>query len=76
MRRGWKWRTCLSEEDRDGAQVRLEQFRQRLFEVTVLDPACGSGNFLYLALRSLLDLEKEVINFATAPQLERPETEG
>ena len=30
----------------------------------VLDPACGSGNFLYLALRSLLDLEKEVIDFA------------
>ena len=29
-----------------------------------LDPACGSGNFLYLALRSLLDLEKEVIDFA------------
>ena len=59
----------LSEEDRDGAQVRLEQFRQRLFEVTVLDPACGSGNFLYLALRSLLDLEKEVIAFAAARSL-------
>ena len=54
----------ISEEDRDGAEVRLERFRQRLFEVTVLDPACGSGNFLYLALRSLLDLEKEVIDFA------------
>ena len=30
----------------------------------VLDPACGSGNFLYLTLRSLLDLEKQVIDFA------------
>ena len=54
----------ISEENWDQARVRLDEFRQRLFEVTVLDPACGSGNFLYIALRSLLDLEKEVIAFA------------
>ena len=54
----------ISEEREDAARVRLEEFQQRLFEVTVLDPACGSGNFLYVALRSLLDLEKEVIEFA------------
>ena len=54
----------LAEEDRDTSYVRLRAFQQRLFEVTVLDPACGSGNFLYLALRSLLDLEKTVIDFA------------
>ena len=56
----------LVEEDRDTARVRLAAFQQRLFEVEVLDPACGSGNFLYLALRSLLDLEKQVIDFAAA----------
>ncbi len=54
----------ISEENWDQARVRLEEFQQRLFEVTVLDPACGSGNFLYIALRSLLDLEKEMITFA------------
>ena len=48
------------------AGERLEAFRQRLASVTVLDPACGSGNFLYIALRSLLDLEREVIDFAAA----------
>ena len=32
----------------------------------MLDPACGSGNFLYLALRSLLDLEKQAIDYAAA----------
>ena len=42
----------------------MEAFRQRLASVRVLDPACGSGNFLYIALRSLLDLEREVIDFA------------
>ena len=56
----------LVEENRDAARIRLAAFQQRLFEVEVLDPACGSGNFLYLALRSLLDLEKEVIDFAAA----------
>ncbi len=48
------------------ARARLQAFRQRLASVTALDPACGSGNFLYIALRSLLDLEREVIDFAAA----------
>ena len=54
----------LIEGNDDAARVRLDAFQRRLFEVEVLDPACGSGNFLYLALRSLLDLEKRVIDFA------------
>ena len=48
------------------ARVRLEAFQDRLASVKVLDPACGSGNFLYTALRSLLDLEKRVIDFNDA----------
>ena len=48
----------------DDALARLDAFRQRLASVKVLDPACGSGNFLYIALRLLLDLEREVIDFA------------
>lgn len=36
-------------------------FLSRLRSVRILDPACGSGNFLYIALRLLKDLEKEVI---------------
>ena len=42
----------------------LDAFRKRLGGVTVLDPACGSGNFLYIALRALLDLEKQIIDYA------------
>lgn len=41
----------------------LHQFLTRLQNVTVLDPACGSGNFLYVALLRLKDLEKEAILF-------------
>src|SRR5690606_14701544 len=32
-------------------------FLERLRAFRVLDPACGSGNFLYLALRALKDIE-------------------
>ncbi len=42
----------------------LTAFQQKLASVTVLDPACGSGNFLYVALQLLLGLEKEVITAA------------
>ena len=40
------------------------EFLKRLRDVRVLDPACGSGNFLYVALRALKDLEKEAIVWA------------
>ena len=66
LRREWEAARAEIEEMDDAARQRLEAFRQRLASVTVLDPACGSGNFLYIALRSLLDLEKEVIDFAAA----------
>ncbi|MDP2376069.1 DNA methyltransferase [Reyranella sp.] len=35
-------------------------FRERLGAFRVLDPACGSGNFLYLALRHLKDFDRKV----------------
>ena len=40
-----------------------ERFLERLGHVTVLDPACGSGNFLYVTLQKLKDMEKEVALF-------------
>lgn len=43
------------------AQARFNHFLERLRAFTVLDPACGSGNFLYLALRALKDIEKRVL---------------
>ncbi|MGD0900848.1 MAG: DNA methyltransferase, partial [Thermoguttaceae bacterium] len=42
----------------------LIEFTERLAHATVLDPACGSGNFLYVAIHMLLDLQKEVITYA------------
>ncbi len=43
------------------ARLLLRDFHQRIASVTVLDPACGSGNFLYVAMQKLKDLEKEII---------------
>lgn len=54
----------LADGDRDKARRRLDAYREHLAGAKVLDPACGSGNFLYIALRSLLDLERQVIDFA------------
>ena len=45
----------------DAINRKVADFMHRLSEVRVLDPACGSGNFLYVALTSLKDLELEVI---------------
>ncbi len=45
---------------RQRAERMLREFLGRLRGFRVLDPACGSGNFLYLALRALKDLEHQV----------------
>ncbi len=50
----------------------LRAFQDFLASLRVLDPACGSGNFLYVALRRLMDLEKKVVNFAFRRGVELP----
>lgn len=47
-------------------------FLDQLSAVRVLDPACGSGNFLYISMNLLKDLEKEVITFAGSTGLTLP----
>ena len=49
---------------RESASI-LRRFLERLAQVTILDPACGSGNFLYIALQQLKDLEKEIILYSS-----------
>jgi hypothetical protein len=44
-------------------QALVMGFVQKVRALRVLDPACGSGNFLYVCLRLLLDLEKEISSF-------------
>lgn len=49
---------------RSQLQGKLFNWVEELSAVRILDPACGSGNFLYLALRRLLDLWHEVRLFS------------
>ena len=56
---------------RDQAERRLRTLLEDLRGFTVLDPACGSGNFLYLALQALKDLEHRIQLEAEAMGLPR-----
>ena len=42
--------------------AKRDEILARIRGTTVLDPACGSGNFLYVSLQMLMDLEKEVVH--------------
>ncbi len=44
------------------AREQIVQFHRRLCSVRILDPACGSGNFLYVTLEHLKRLEAEVLD--------------
>ncbi|WP_049721227.1 class I SAM-dependent DNA methyltransferase [Gilvimarinus polysaccharolyticus] len=52
----------LQQSKHDKALSELRNFHQKLCNTRVLDPACGSGNFLYVALEHLKRLEGEVLN--------------
>ncbi|HQV08849.1 MAG TPA: class I SAM-dependent DNA methyltransferase, partial [Thauera sp.] len=47
---------------RKDAVAEVRAFHHHLCEVRVLDPACGSGNFLYVTLEHMKRLEGEVLN--------------
>ena len=44
------------------AVAEVRAFHQHLCELRILDPACGSGNFLYVTLEHMKRLEGEVLN--------------
>ena len=58
-------------QGRNRAAAMLRGFLERLRTFTVLDPACGWGNFLYLALHALKDIEHRVQLEAEALGLQR-----
>lgn len=52
------WRKRIAEAK---TLAELKGLRKELTQYRVLDPACGSGNFLYVAFRELYRLETEVL---------------
>lgn len=66
-----------SEGNLKEAEKTLRQFHHRLCSLRVLDPACGSGNFLYVTMEHLKRLEGEVLNqLADLGVTQALETEG
>lgn len=56
--------TLAREGKVDAARAEISRFHHHLCNIRVLDPACGSGNFLYVTLEHLKRLEGEVLNQA------------
>ncbi|HRW66066.1 MAG TPA: class I SAM-dependent DNA methyltransferase [Candidatus Competibacter sp.] len=72
-----EWAAIKPQIEKDQSKNRLKakrahaSFLERLRTFRVLDPACGSGNFLYLALRTLKDVEHQVMLEAETLGLQR-----
>ena len=58
LRREWAAAQAASARE---ARAELLRFLTRLTSLRILDPACGSGNFLYVTLEHLKRLEGEVL---------------
>jgi hypothetical protein len=66
LRQEWEQvKTIVFELDktskRPEAVQALRDFHNRLCEIRVLDPACGTGNFLYVAMEHLKRIEGEIV---------------
>lgn len=67
LRADWDGAKALAEEqlekgDRQAAAATLRAFHASLCGVKVLDPACGTGNFLYVTMELMKRLEGEVLD--------------
>ena len=54
--------TLNTQGDNPGAIALVKGFHRKLCQLRILDPACGSGNFLYVTFEHLKRLEGEVLN--------------
>jgi hypothetical protein len=66
LRQDWDAARAAAEDrrdrgDLDGAAVELTAFYDQLTQTRILDPACGTGNFLYVTMELMKALEAEVL---------------
>jgi len=55
----------IAEGKSEEARRAARRFHEQLCEIRVLDPACGTGNFLYVAMEMMKRLEGDVVDFIT-----------
>lgn len=53
----------LLDGDEMGARETVKKFHDKLCDTRVLDPACGTGNFLYVSMELMKRLEGDVLDF-------------
>jgi hypothetical protein len=53
----------LLDGNEKGAREAVKKFHDTLCDTRVLDPACGTGNFLYVSMELMKRLEGEVLDF-------------
>jgi hypothetical protein len=53
-----------NESKSTAALAEIDAFHHQLCQIRVLDPACGSANFLYVTLEHMKRLEGEILDFA------------
>lgn len=56
-----EWEVIQLPEHGEVSLEAVQVFHDRLCHVRILDPACGTGNFLYVAMENLMRLESDVI---------------
>ncbi len=54
--------SLIEEGKADEARAFVEKFHAKFAQTKVLDPACGTGNFLYVAMARMKELEGEVVD--------------
>jgi hypothetical protein len=64
-------KTAALGQDRETAVAEVRAFHDTLCATRVLDPACGTGNFLYVTLELMKRLEGEVLDFLSSTLGER-----
>lgn len=55
----------------ESSAAKLKKLQQRLGEIKIFDPACGSGNFLIIAYKELRKLEMEILKRLQELELEK-----
>lgn len=55
----------------EASTAKLKKLQQRLGEIKIFDPACGSGNFLIIAYKELRKLEMEILKRLQELELEK-----
>jgi hypothetical protein len=70
LRHDWEAALTMAQQARDDGDQKqaigiLRDFHHKLCTTRVLDPACGTGNFLYVSLEMMKQLEGEVLQALT-----------